>query len=125
MCPRHMVFASFLILWPGTPMNLLYAVSAQGNPLYRGKFGLHGRYQTYGQHSFIYDLIAATSRRGVHVTLVVEGLSAFPLAEPLTKYARVLEMDEQPSVGPIDLILLDEPTDKLVASLPAGIPIVC
>ena len=35
-------------------MNLLYAVSAQGNPLYQGKFGLHGRYQTYGQHSFIY-----------------------------------------------------------------------
>src|SRR5258708_37092095 len=80
MCPRHMVFASFLILWPGTPMNLLYAVSAQGNPLYQGKFGLHGRYQTYGQHRFIYDLIAAAYRRGVRVTLLVEGLRAFPLA---------------------------------------------
>src|SRR5438445_7678766 len=89
MCPRHMVFASFLILWPGTPMNLLYAVSAQGNPLYQGKFGLHGRYQTYGQHSFIYDLIAAAYRRGVRVTLLVEGLSGFPLAEPLKKYAHV------------------------------------
>jgi hypothetical protein len=63
-------------------MNLLYAVSAQGNPLYQGKFGLHGRYQTYGQHSFIYDLIAAAYRRGVRVTLLVEGLSGFPLAEP-------------------------------------------
>jgi hypothetical protein len=40
-------------------MNLLYALSAESNPLYQGKFGLHGRYQTYGQHSFIYDLIAA------------------------------------------------------------------
>lgn len=29
-------------------MNVLYAVSAQCNPLYEGKFGLHGRYQTYG-----------------------------------------------------------------------------
>jgi glycosyltransferase involved in cell wall biosynthesis len=106
-------------------MNLLYAVSAQGNPLYRGKFGLHGRYQTYGQHSFIYDLIAAAFRRGVQVTLLAEGLSAFPLAEPLKEYSRVLEMDEAPTVGPIDLILLDEPTDELVASLPAGSPIMC
>src|SRR5437868_3249772 len=103
MCPRHMVFASFLILWPGTPMNLLYAVSAQGNPLYQGKFGLHGRYQTYGQHSFIYDLIAAAYRRGVRVTLLVEGLSGFPLAEPLKKYAHVLELDEAPQLGTVDV----------------------
>src|SRR6266446_6532400 len=107
------------------PMNVLYAVSARGNPLYRGKFGLHGRYQTYGQHSFIYDLIAAASRRGVHVTLLVEGLSAFALAEPLKEYSRVFEMDERAEVGPVDLILLDEPTDKLVASLPAGSTIIC
>lgn len=106
-------------------MNVLYAVSAQENPLYRGKFGLRGRYQTYGQHSFIYDLIAAASRRGVHVTLLVEGLSSFPLAEPLKQYARVLELDELPPLGPTDLILIDEPTDKLVALLPAGSPIVC
>ena len=106
-------------------MNVLYAVSARGNPLYRGKFALRGRFQTYGQHSFIYDFIAAASRRGVHLTLLVEGLSAFPLAEPLKEYARVLELDERPPLGPIDLILLDEPTDKLVASLPAGSPVVC
>ena len=80
-------------------MNVLYAVSARGNPLYRGKFGLHGRYQTYGQHSFIYDLIAAASRRGVHITLLIEGLSAFPLAEPLKEYSRVSEMDERPQVA--------------------------
>ena len=101
-------------------MNLLYAVSAKSNPLYQGQFGLHGRYQTYGQHSFIYDLISAAHRRGVHVALLVEGLGAFPLAEPLKKYASVFEMDEAPQLGPIDLILVDEPTDKLVMALPAG-----
>jgi hypothetical protein len=106
-------------------MNVLYAVSAQSNPLYQGAFGLHGRYQTYGQHSFIYDLIAAAYRRGVRVTLLVEGLSAFPLAEPLKKYARVFDIDEAPALGPIDLILVDEPTDKLVMSLPAGCPTIC
>src|SRR5258708_11174620 len=121
----HMVFASFLSLWPGTPMNLLYAVSAQGNPLYQGKFGLHGRYQTYGQHSFIYDLIAAAYRRGVRVTLLVEGLSGFPLAEPLKKYAHVFELDEAPQLGTVDLVLVDQPTDKLVKSLPAGCPAIC
>lgn len=106
-------------------MNLLYAVSAKSNPLYQGQFGLHGRYQTYGQHSFIYDLIAAAHRRGVHVTLLVEGLGAFPLAEPLKKYASVFEMDEARQLGPIDLILVDEPTDKLVMSLPTGCPAIC
>jgi hypothetical protein len=60
-------------------MNLLYAVSAQSNPLYQGNFGLRGRYQTYGQHSFIYDLIAAAHRRGVRVTLLVEGLKCIPV----------------------------------------------
>jgi hypothetical protein len=110
-----MVFASFLILWPGTPMNLLYAVSAQGNPLYQGKFGLHGRYQTYGQHSFIYDLIAAAYRRGVRVTLLVEGLSGFPLAEPLKKYAHVFELDEAPQVGTVDLVLVDQQTCEVSA----------
>jgi glycosyltransferase involved in cell wall biosynthesis len=59
------------------------------------------------------------------VTLLVEGLSAFPLAEPLKKYSRVLDMDEQAQLEPIDLIVLDEPTDTLVASLPAGSPIIC
>ena len=106
-------------------MNLLYALSAESNPLYQGKFGLHGRYQTYGQHSFIYDLIAAAYRRGVRVTLLVEGLNAFPLTEPLKKYAHVLEMDEASQLGSIDLILVDEPTDKLVMFLPAGCPAIC
>jgi hypothetical protein len=79
----------------------------------------------YGQHSFIYDLIATAHRRGVHVTLLVEGLAAFPLAEPVKKYARVFEMDEAGQLGPIDLILVDEPTDKLVMSLPTGCPAIC
>jgi len=106
-------------------MNVLYAVSAQGNPLYRGKFGLHGRYQTYGQHGFIYDLISAASRRGVRATLLVEELSVFPLAEPLRKYARVSELNEESLAEPIDLILLDEPSERLMSFLPAGVPAIC
>jgi len=106
-------------------MNVVYAVSAQGNPLYRGKFEHRGRYQTYGQHSFIYDLIAAVSRRGVQTTLLVEGLSTFPLAEPLKRYASVSELNEGSLIEPIDLILLDEPSDRLVSLLPVGIPAIC
>ena len=101
-------------------MNLLYAVSAQGNPLYQGKFGLHGRYQTYGQHSFIYDLIAAAYRRGVRVTLLVEGLSGFPLAEPLKKYAHAFELDEAPQLGTVDLVLLDRDQATEPAARPAA-----
>ena len=47
------------------------------------------------------------------------------MTEPLKKYARVLELDEAPPLGAIDLILVDEPTDKLVMSLPAGYPAIC
>src|SRR5205807_5596613 len=49
------------------------------------------------------DLIAAAYRRGVRVTLLVEGLSGFPLAEPLKKYAHVLELDEAPQLGTVDV----------------------
>ena len=59
------------------------------------------------------------------MTLLVEGLSGFPLAEPLKTYARVFDLDEAPPLGPIDLILVDEPTNKLVMSVPVGCPAIC
>ena len=38
-------------------MRLVYLLSSSGNPLYDGESQLDSRYQTYGQHSFIYDLV--------------------------------------------------------------------
>ncbi|HEX2190188.1 MAG TPA: hypothetical protein VHG51_14875, partial [Longimicrobiaceae bacterium] len=70
-------------------MDLLYVLSAAGNLLYEGQFGLHGRYQTYGQQSFIYDLLVAASRHSVRVSLAVDDPRVFPLTSPLARYATV------------------------------------
>lgn len=102
----------------GTYMHLLYAVSSSGNPLYEGKFGLRGRYHTYGQHSFIYDFIASCVRRGFTMTLLVEGLAEFPIAEPLGRYCKVIDSTELAHWPRCDLVLLDEPSEALMAFLP-------
>lgn len=72
-------------------MTLLYGISFRENPLYGGKYRLRGRYQTYGQQAFVYDVVVAASRRGVKVTVMVEGLHAFPLAEPLRRHCTVVD----------------------------------
>ena len=59
-------------------MHILYLVSAIGNPLYDGRYELRGRYMTFGQQSFIYDLIAGLAKRGDTVTLAIEGAAQFP-----------------------------------------------
>jgi glycosyltransferase involved in cell wall biosynthesis len=102
-------------------MNILYLISASDNPLYRGRYQLHERYQTYGQHSFIYDFVVAASRRGIKIDLLVEGLHLFPLAQPLTSYCNMFDLADAPEPGPIDLALVDEIPDRLMDWLPDGV----
>jgi hypothetical protein len=106
-------------------MTLLYALSALQNPLYGGKYRLRGRYQTYGQQAFVYDLVVAASRRGVKVTLMVEGLQMFPLAEPLRRHCTVVDTDDRPDVGSVDLALVDEPSETLLRAIPSGVRTLC
>jgi glycosyltransferase involved in cell wall biosynthesis len=106
-------------------MTLLYALSFRENPLYGGKYRLRGRYQTYGQQAFVYDVVVAASRRGVKVTLMVEGLHAFPLAEPLRRHCTVVDADDRRDVGSVDLTLVDEPSETLLRAIPSRVRTLC
>jgi glycosyltransferase involved in cell wall biosynthesis len=86
---------------------------------------LQERYQTYGQHSFIYDFVAAASWRRIDVSLLVDGLDAFPLAKPLAVYCDVTEFMRNSSPIDADLILLDQVSGPILAELPADVPAFC
>ena len=109
----------------GQFMRLLYLVSTAGNRLYDGKHEIQARYQTCGQHSFIYDLIAAASRRGIIVDLVVDGLDAFPLAAPLASFCNVHDLAQASSLDAPDFALVDEIPPHLLDVLPSYVPAFC
>ncbi len=103
-------------------MHILYLVCASDNPLYGGRYSLHGRYMTYGQQSFIFDLVAAFATRGEEVTLAVEGASRFPLAQPMRRFCNVIDLLENSVPGNVDLVLIDEGSDRLLDVCPPGVP---
>jgi glycosyltransferase involved in cell wall biosynthesis len=103
-------------------VNILYLVSATDNPLYEGQYDLHGRYMTFGQQSFIFDLVLGLAKRGASVTLAVEGASRFPLIEPLQRFCRIIDPLENRVPENVDLVLVDEGSDRLLEYCPAGVP---
>jgi glycosyltransferase involved in cell wall biosynthesis len=104
---------------------MLYLLSASGNRLYDGRYELDSRYLTYGQQSFIYDLIRAASRRGITIDLVVDGLDVFPLAKPLAPCCNLHDLATWTPLGAADFALIDEIPDRLLAPLPDHIPAFC
>jgi glycosyltransferase involved in cell wall biosynthesis len=108
--------------------RILYVVSSRENPLYplySTRLMLQGRRQTYGQHSFIYDLIATLARGGWDVDLLLEGHDEFPLAKPLSRYCRVLEADRTSNetlAHRYHCALLDETPDGLLPFIPDNVP---
>ena len=57
-------------------MRVVYLLSSSGNPLYGGQYELNSRYQTYGQHSFIYDLVEPPP--GVGFWLTYSSMAGMP-----------------------------------------------
>ncbi|HOW27779.1 MAG TPA: glycosyltransferase [Elusimicrobiota bacterium] len=70
-------------------MKVLYVVSVADNTLYQGQFRLAGRYQTYGQQSFIYDFVSVAHRQGHEVELLVDAPEQFALVQPLRERCRI------------------------------------
>jgi hypothetical protein len=103
-------------------VHILYLVSAIGNPLYNGRYELHGRYMTFGQQSFIYDLVAGLAKRGDTVTLAIEGIDRFPLTEPLRQFCRIIDPRIERIPEDIDLAIFDEGADRLLAYCPSAAP---
>lgn len=94
----------------GRPMRVLYAVHCGDNPLYEGKFLLNGRYATYGQHSFVLDLVRALVSEGVRVDLTIDVPERFPLVAPLSDVSEIVPFSNALTAGSIyDAVVLDEP----------------
>jgi glycosyltransferase involved in cell wall biosynthesis len=106
-------------------VHIVYLVSATNNLLYEGRYQLGSRYQTYGQHSFIYDLVVSASRRGIKISLLVQGLDRFPLSSPLAPYCDLTEVEKAPSMEQADLILIDVIPEPLIRLLPPSVPAFC
>lgn len=106
-------------------MRVVYLLSSSGNPLYGGQYDLNSRYQTYGQHSFIYDLVRAASRRGILVDLLINGRDSFPLTVPLASSCDVHDLETPPSLTDADFALVDELPEHLLSVLPDHVRAFC
>src|SRR5215213_3576736 len=106
-------------------MRVVYLLSSSGNPLYGGQYELNSRYQTYGQHSFIYDLVRAASRRGILVDLLINGQDSFPLTVPLASCCDVHDFAAAPPLADVDFALVDEIPESLLTVLPDHVPAFC
>jgi hypothetical protein len=108
-------------------MRVVYLLSSSGNPLYDGQYELDSRYQTYGQHSFIYDLVRAASRRGILVDLLLDGRDTFPLTVPLASSCDVHDFETVPllALAGADFALVDEIPELLLGVLPDHVPAFC
>ena len=108
-------------------MRVVYLLSSSGNPLYGGQYELNSRYQTYGQHSFIYDLVRAASRRGILVDLLIDGRDTFPLTVPLASSCDVHDFETAPSLAlaDADFALVDEIPEHLLNVLPDHVRAFC
>ena len=74
-----------------TVVALLYVLST-ANSLYGGRYRLRERFQTHGQHAFIYDLAAAAARLGIRLDIALDDPYSFPLTEPLRRHTTVLSV---------------------------------
>ena len=64
-------------------MKISYFISAAENPLYEGAYQHEGSYMTFGQHSFLYDLILELIDRNIDFQIYVDNFNAFPLSKKL------------------------------------------
>nr|WP_203599000.1 hypothetical protein [Streptomyces sp. SID10853] len=94
------------------------------NAIYDGKYSRHGRFHTYGQHSFVLDLIRTMSRAGHTVRLVVDTPASFALTSTFRgmESVTVAEEKETDPSDKTDLILVDEVPDEMLMRFDAHIP---
>ncbi|MFS8201136.1 hypothetical protein ACLVWQ_20895 [Streptomyces sp. CWNU-52B] len=103
-------------------MHITYLLATGSNAIYDGKYSRGGRYQTYGQQSFVLDLIRTMSRAGHAVRLVVDSLSSFALTSTFRGLDSVTVTEEVDPSGKTDLILVDEVPDEMLTRFDEHVP---
>ncbi|KOV64090.1 hypothetical protein ADK64_17930 [Streptomyces sp. MMG1121] len=97
-------------------------LATSSNAIYDGKYGQHGRYHTYGQQSFVLDLIGTMSRAGHTVWLTIDDPSRFALTSTLRGMDSVTVTEEIDPSGKTDLILVDDVHDEMLMQFREHIP---
>ncbi|MGX1759508.1 hypothetical protein ACWIG5_21780 [Streptomyces lydicus] len=103
-------------------MHITYLLAAGSNSIYDGKHKQGGRYHTYGQHSFILDLLRVMGREGHDVRLVVDDLRNFPLAPMFRDTDSISVTEDVGPPGETDLILVDEDAELMLRQFPVSVP---
>lgn len=103
-------------------MHITYLLATGSNALYDGKYSQRGRYHTYGQQSFVLDLIRTMSRAGHTVRLIVDAPSSFALTSTFRSMDSVTVAEETDPSGKTDLILVDEVPDEMLRDFDEHIP---
>ncbi|WP_328330989.1 MULTISPECIES: hypothetical protein [unclassified Streptomyces] len=103
-------------------MHITYLLATGSNAIYDGKYSQHGRFHTYGQQSFVLDLIGTMSRAGHTVLLIVDTPASFALTSTFRGMDSVTVTEEIDPSGKTDLILVDEVPDEMLMHFDEGIP---
>ena len=103
-------------------MHVSYLLATGSNALYDGKYSQRGRYHTYGQQSFVLDLVRTMSRAGHTVRLMVDVPSRFALTSTFRGMDSVTVTDEIGPSDKTDLILVDEVHDEMLMQFDEHIP---
>ncbi|MFB7493292.1 hypothetical protein ACFC09_01065 [Streptomyces sp. NPDC056161] len=103
-------------------MHITYLLATGSNAIYDGKYSQRGRYHTYGQQSFVLDLIGTMSRAGHTVQLIVDDPARFALTSTFRGMDSVTVTEEIDPSGKTDLILVDEVPDEMLMRFDEHIP---
>nr|WP_319512122.1 hypothetical protein [uncultured Draconibacterium sp.] len=95
-------------------MKISYIVSSKNNPLYDGGFSINNSYKTFGQHSFIYDLVHGFRNNNHDVVIYTDEVLAFPLTNIFhTQDIEVFQIEEHSEICS-DIIFLDTIEDEIL-----------
>lgn len=95
-------------------MRIAYLITANNNPLYEGNFQINGKYLSFGQHSFIYDLVLAIKSSNIDIEFYIDGLDVFPLNTILANLnIPIYELTGNSRID-TDIILFDTVADNLL-----------
>ena len=95
-------------------MQISYFLGSSNNPLYGGDFRRGKSFMTFGQHSFLYDLLLALIDRKIDVKVYVDDVEAFPLKRKLEGHGISCKLLQIHNIYSSDIIILDSLPDKFL-----------
>jgi glycosyltransferase involved in cell wall biosynthesis len=95
-------------------VKITYVIGAKNNPLYDNNFKVNGQYQTFGHHSFCYDLITDFVKKGCVIEVLTDDLDVFPLVAVLMENQITIKNINTVDEIISDVAIIDSVTDTLL-----------